>query len=113
MARAVKRAGRHRGQALVEFALVLPLFILMLVGVFDFGRIIWARNALENAAREGARFAIVHGGSELTKCPVGPDEMERVAPAGCPAGGSPATDNAKDVARSWAIAAGDAVDVNV
>jgi hypothetical protein len=98
------------GQALVEFALVFPLFFLLLVGIFDFGRIVWARSALENVAREGARYAIVHGGSELTQCPIGPDEMGR---AGVCAGGSPSTDNAKTEAKKWAIAAGDNVAVNV
>jgi Flp pilus assembly protein TadG len=49
----------RRGQALVEFALVLPLLILLLVGVLDFGRAIFAYNSLSNAARSGAREAIV------------------------------------------------------
>ena len=103
-------AAGERGQAIVEFALVLPLFILMLIGIFAFGRIVWARNSLENAAREAARYAIVHGGSELTVCPVGPDDM--VPPRVC-AGGSPTTENAKTVARDWAFAAGDGFNVNV
>ena len=44
---------------MVEFALILPLFILLLVGVFDFGRAVYAYNTINNAAREGGRFAIV------------------------------------------------------
>jgi len=48
-----------RGQALVEFALALPLLILLLVGIFDFGRAIYAYNTLNNAAREAGRLAIV------------------------------------------------------
>lgn len=44
---------------MVEFALVLPLLILMLVGVLDFGRAIFAYNSVSNAARTGARVAIV------------------------------------------------------
>lgn len=50
---------RQRGQALVEFALILPLLVLLLVGVFDFGRAIYAYNTISNAARQGARLAIV------------------------------------------------------
>jgi hypothetical protein len=50
---------RSRGQALVEFALVIPLVILLFMGLFDFGRAIFAYNSLSNAAREGARLAIV------------------------------------------------------
>ena len=48
-----------RGQSLVEFALVLPIFILLLVGILDFGRAIYAYNTISNAAREAARVAIV------------------------------------------------------
>src|SRR6186997_3699952 len=51
---------RHRGQALVEFALVIPLFLLMLVALFDLGRAVFSYNTLTNAAREGARLAIVN-----------------------------------------------------
>jgi Flp pilus assembly protein TadG len=50
---------KARGQALAEFALVLPLFVLIVVGVFDFGRAIYDYNALGNAARTATRLAIV------------------------------------------------------
>lgn len=50
----------RRGQALVEFALVVPLFILMMVGIFEGGRAIYTYNALSNAAREALREAIVN-----------------------------------------------------
>ena len=43
----------------MEFALVLPLFILILVGIFDFGRAIYAYNTIQNAARQAVRLAIV------------------------------------------------------
>ena len=48
-----------RGQTIVEVALILPIFILLIVGVFDFGRAIYAYNTVLNASREGARQAIV------------------------------------------------------
>lgn len=48
-----------RGQTLVEFALILPVFILVLVGIFDLGRAVYAYNTINNAAREAARLAIV------------------------------------------------------
>jgi Flp pilus assembly protein TadG len=51
---------RHRGQALTEFALILPLFLLAMVAIFDLGRAVFAFNTLTNAAREGARLAIVN-----------------------------------------------------
>ena len=53
---------RHegRGQSLVEFALVLPILLVMFMGIFDFGRAIFAFNSVSNAAREGMRVAIVN-----------------------------------------------------
>lgn len=68
------RRRKSRGQALVELALVLPIFLVAVLAIFDLGRVIWARNSLENAAREGARYAIVHGDSNGQTCPVGPAE---------------------------------------
>lgn len=54
------RWGRsRRGQSLVEMALVLPVFLLILIGLFDFGRAIYASNAIGNAARTANRVAIV------------------------------------------------------
>ena len=50
---------RVRGQGLTEFALIFPIFILLLVVVFDFGRAIYAHHTIANAARGGARVAIV------------------------------------------------------
>ena len=101
-----------RGQALVEFALVAPMFLVLLVAIFDFGRVVWSRNALENAAREGARYAIVHGGSRTTACPVGPDALGRSDVAEC-VGGSPATTSAKQVARDWAFVPSDNLTVTI
>jgi len=53
-------ARRSRGQALLEFALVIPIFLLIMVALFDLGRAVFAYNTLTNAAREGARLAIVN-----------------------------------------------------
>jgi Flp pilus assembly protein TadG len=49
-----------RGQALVEFALVLPALLLLMLGIMEFGRAVYASNALANAAREGARYGIIN-----------------------------------------------------
>jgi len=51
---------RPRGQSLVEFALVLPLFLVLIMGVVDLGLGVFAYNSITNAAREGARLAIVN-----------------------------------------------------
>jgi hypothetical protein len=63
---------------MAELALVLPMFMLVLLGVVDMSRVIWARTNLENAAREGARYAIVHGDSAGQICPAGPAEGKYV-----------------------------------
>jgi Flp pilus assembly protein TadG len=47
------------GQALVEFALILPIFILLLVGLLDLGRGVYAFNTISNASREAVRVGIV------------------------------------------------------
>jgi hypothetical protein len=51
------------GQSLVEFALMLPIVLLIITGLFDVGRAVWQENTLAYAAREGTRYAIVHGSS--------------------------------------------------
>ena len=51
-----------RGQALVEFAMVLPVFFLIVAGMFDFGLGIYSDLTLVNAAREGARLGAIEPG---------------------------------------------------
>lgn len=53
------REAQSRGQSLVEFALVLPVLLVILLGVVDLGRAIYYYNTLSNLAREGARAGIV------------------------------------------------------
>ena len=56
-----KRLRRNeKGQALVEFALVMPILLLLLCGIIDFGWIYYNQITLNNAAREGARYAVIH-----------------------------------------------------
>jgi len=50
---------RQRGDGLVEFALIVPLLLLLLFAVLDGGRAVYAYHVVANAAREGARFASV------------------------------------------------------
>ncbi len=49
----------ERGQALVELALVLPMILILLVGILEFARAWNAHQVITDAAREGARIAIV------------------------------------------------------
>jgi hypothetical protein len=64
-----RRPGRRRswrpaegGQALVEFALVMPVFMLVIFGLVDAGRLVYTNSALSEAAREGARLAAAEAG---------------------------------------------------
>lgn len=52
-----RHATRDVGQSLVEFALILPIFLLVLVGLIDMGRAVYANNTLSQAAREATRLA--------------------------------------------------------
>src|SRR2546427_12898257 len=47
----------QRGAVVVEMAIVLPLFAILLLGAFEFGSIAHDHQALQNASREGARFS--------------------------------------------------------
>ena len=48
------------GQAMVEMALVLPILVILISGILDFGWLCYNKVALNNAAREGARYAVIH-----------------------------------------------------
>jgi Flp pilus assembly protein TadG len=50
-----------RGAELIEFAMTLPLFILLLAGIFDFGMMFRTFEVVTNAAREGARVGVLPG----------------------------------------------------
>jgi len=58
------RSGRtgEAGQGLVEIALVLPVFILVIAGIFDVGMSVFTNSSLSQAAREGARLAAAEAG---------------------------------------------------
>jgi len=63
-----RRTCQSRGQALVEFALILPLFLMVLMGVIVLGIVVFYNQQLTNAAREAARFASIS--SATAQCPV-------------------------------------------
>jgi Flp pilus assembly protein TadG len=104
-----------RAQALVEFALVIPLFLFLLMGIVDFGRVIWATTSLASAAREATRFAIVRGGSATDPCPVGPAGPESptvTASSSCP-NPTPSKQSIIDAATNAATAGGTNLSVAV
>ncbi|MCH7987641.1 MAG: pilus assembly protein [Planctomycetes bacterium] len=52
---------KRRGTALVEMAVVLPVFLMVVWGIIEFGRGMMVANMVTNAAREGARLAVIDG----------------------------------------------------
>lgn len=60
----LKKNKRESGQAIVEFALVLPIFLLLIMGIIDFGFLFYNYIGIENSARNAARIACV----EYTDC---------------------------------------------
>ncbi len=83
------------GQAMVEFALILLPLLIILLGVFDVGRLVYASNAVSNAAREAGRTAIVN-----QTVPTIRNKASQAAtalgipsadPGNCPADGGPTT----------------------
>jgi Flp pilus assembly protein TadG len=59
--RSGRERGRERGAELIEVAITLPILLLISVGIFEFGRAFQTWEVLTNAAREGARVAVLPG----------------------------------------------------
>jgi Flp pilus assembly protein TadG len=64
-----RKKGRNdeRGSTLVEFALGVTVFATAMFGVLEFGRVLWAHNALSDAARRGARYATLHASADISQ----------------------------------------------
>ena len=58
LSRASSRASSDRGSELVEMAIVLPIFVLLIMGIMDFGFLFQRYEIVLNSAREGARLAV-------------------------------------------------------
>jgi len=54
----------RRGAAVVEFAIVAPVFFLLIFGMIEYGRMVMVQQVLTNASREGARKAVLEGVSD-------------------------------------------------
>jgi len=55
----MKQINNRKGQAMVEFVLILPVFLLLLLGMVDLSRVISANFVIENATRSAARVGVV------------------------------------------------------
>jgi Flp pilus assembly protein TadG len=72
---------RERGSTLVEFAIGATVFLTAMFAVIEFGRALWVHNALTDAARRGARYAVLNPSSSAAA-------VKNVVVFGDPAGGS-------------------------
>jgi Flp pilus assembly protein TadG len=88
------RPARDRGAAAVEFALVLPLLLLLVFGLIDFGRALNAQITLTQAAREGARLAALGEPDAASRAQAAATGLGSVSVSAtiCPPGASPGTD---------------------
>jgi Flp pilus assembly protein TadG len=73
----------ERGSTLVEFAIALTVLLTAMFAVMEFGRALWVHNALTDAARRGARYAVLHSSADM-------GAVKNVVVYGDPAGGSQA-----------------------
>jgi Flp pilus assembly protein TadG len=80
---AKERAG-EKGQSLVEFALVLPVFLILVFGILEFGVIMMDQIHLTNAANDGARVGAVKNGTDVQAISAASSSVGGVV--SCPAG---------------------------
>ncbi|HEY7146387.1 MAG TPA: TadE/TadG family type IV pilus assembly protein [Streptosporangiaceae bacterium] len=97
------RSARDRGAAAVEFALVLPLLLLLVFAIIDFGRALSAQITLTQAAREGARLTALGQPNVVSRtqaAAVGLSPVD-VTVTSCPAGAGPSANGV--VAASYSF----------
>jgi Flp pilus assembly protein TadG len=78
-----KSAKGEHGATLVEFSIAATVFLLAMFAVLEFGRALWVHNALTDAARRGARYAVLHDSSATSQA-----KIKNVVVYGDPAGGT-------------------------
>jgi Flp pilus assembly protein TadG len=95
MFRDATKKSEERGSTLVEFAIGATVFLTVMFGVIEFGRALWTHNALADAARRAARYAVNQpaaspAGTKTSGTNVGPSisAIRNVGVYGNPAGGS-------------------------
>jgi hypothetical protein len=71
----------QKGQDLVEFALIVTLLLLLLLGIMEFGLTVFHYNTIANAAREGARAGIVPAATDASIISAAEDLTTGLAPA--------------------------------
>lgn len=58
--RLLKFTGCRKGSVAVEFALIIPVALMIFIGIVEVGRAMWVRTSLQFVAEEGARYMMVH-----------------------------------------------------
>ncbi len=87
MIRNLRKSGSERGSTLVEFAIGASVFCVAMFGVMEYGRVMWTHNALSDAARRGARYAVNHAAGDAAA-------VKNVVVYGTPeGGGKPVVEN--------------------
>ena len=74
----------ERGATLVEYSIAVTVFLIAMFAVIECGRAIWVHNALSDAARRGARYAVLNSAGNVA-------QVKNVVVFGDPAGGSQPT----------------------
>jgi TadE-like protein len=62
MMKSVRLRQSETGTTVAEFAMVALIFFIMIFGIIEFGRLLYTHNALADATRRGARYAVLHSG---------------------------------------------------
>lgn len=77
---------KRRGTAAVEFALVAPVFFLLVLGMIEYGRMVMVQQVITNASREGARAAVLDGATwnEVQTVVTGYLQSGSISGATCP-----------------------------
>lgn len=65
MLRLKKNKDNERGATLVEFSIGVTVFAVAMFAVLEFSRLLWVHNALTDAARRGARYAVMHSENDV------------------------------------------------
>ena len=86
----MRSSGTARGQTLTEFALILPVFLMLTLAVVDGARVYMAQIALTNGVREATMFAVRGNYNAWCRDPNDPDQADDTMPVSvpCPAGAS-------------------------
>lgn len=76
------RPNKEKGASLVEFAILAPLFVMLLFGLVEFGLAMYSKGMITNASREGARFGVVYATPRKTDAEITSKVQEYLANAG-------------------------------